>query len=168
MSKFIYIVKRNDWNNKEAALFRSRLATAFASQQSDIKTFSKGHACLYVLRPAPNAQVSENLDYILSNPLHPDENPYVAIRNREHTIEASNDLLGTRVIWYYLDEDVLILSSSQIAIISYLRKFEPNPSAWSWMGCFQMALWALAFPGINAFKHCLPEPPSNLPFQTGR
>ena len=58
---------------------------------------------------------------------------YAIIRYDDKRIELVSDVMGTRTIWYYHDEERLIASNSQRAIIMLLKSFEPNYETSSWM-----------------------------------
>ncbi len=62
----------------------------------------------------------------------PDGN-FAIFRNNEHEFEAVSDILATRTIWYYHDEEVFIASTSQRAIIMYLGSFEFNERVIPWV-----------------------------------
>ncbi len=53
----------------------------------------------------------------------PDGN-YAIFRANENNLEIITDLLGTRTVWYYKDEEKFMASTSQRAIIKYLQSFE--------------------------------------------
>ena len=61
----------------------------------------------------------------------PDGN-YALIRANEDTLELVSDVSGTHPMWYYYDEQVFIASSSQVAIISLLGSYQPNPKTYPW------------------------------------
>ncbi len=48
-------------------------------------------------------------------------------------IELFTDALSSRTIWYYMDDDRFIASSSQRAIIMLLGHFDPDTSNYPWM-----------------------------------
>src|SRR5690606_38234841 len=51
----------------------------------------------------------------------------------ENTISLTSDLVASRTVWYYLDEDTFIASSSQRMIIAALQRFDINTQAIVWM-----------------------------------
>ncbi|MCB0842651.1 MAG: hypothetical protein KDE26_05210 [Bacteroidetes bacterium] len=61
----------------------------------------------------------------------PDGN-FALIRADQHTLELVTDATSSRIIWYYQNEDFLIASTSQRAIIMLLGTFEPNDKTYSW------------------------------------
>ncbi|WP_047245789.1 asparagine synthase-related protein [Maribacter thermophilus] len=58
---------------------------------------------------------------------------YALFRDNEEYSEIVSDPSGSRTIWYYKDDSVLIASTSQIAIISYLNNFELNRDVLPWL-----------------------------------
>lgn len=62
----------------------------------------------------------------------PDGN-FAIFRNNEEAFEAVSDILATRTIWYYQNDEVFITSTSQRAIIMYLGSFEFNDRVIPWI-----------------------------------
>jgi len=58
---------------------------------------------------------------------------YALFRENEGFVEVVTDPAGSRTIWYYFDEDQFIASTSQRAIIMYLRSFSFDERAIPWM-----------------------------------
>jgi hypothetical protein len=58
---------------------------------------------------------------------------YALFRSDARCAELIADATASRTIWYASTPDVFIASTSQRAIITLLGRFEPNPSAISWM-----------------------------------
>jgi hypothetical protein len=48
-------------------------------------------------------------------------------------IELVSDIVGSRSIWYYFDDDLFVASTSQRAIVFFLKSFEFNKSVIPWM-----------------------------------
>lgn len=61
------------------------------------------------------------------------EGTYAIFRNVSTRHQILTDLVGSRSIWYYFDEDKFIASTSQLAIIYYLESFEFNKKVVPWM-----------------------------------
>jgi len=57
----------------------------------------------------------------------------VIIRADDDFIELVTDVTGSRSLWYYLDDEKLIASTSQIAITRYLKNFRLNKKVIPWM-----------------------------------
>lgn len=58
---------------------------------------------------------------------------YALFRENEGFVEVVTDPAGSRTIWYYFDEDQFIASTSQRAIIMYLRSFSFDERVIPWM-----------------------------------
>lgn len=58
---------------------------------------------------------------------------YALFRSSEKYCEIVSDSVASRTIWYYFDETVLIASTSQRAIIMFLRSFEFDERVIPWM-----------------------------------
>lgn len=52
--------------------------------------------------------------------------------NDKRCVLSSNST-ASRSVWYYFDKEILVVSSSQKAIISWIGSFSSNPQAISWM-----------------------------------
>lgn len=63
---------------------------------------------------------------------YPDGN-YAIFRANKNVLEIVTDCLGTRSIWYYFDEEIIIASTSQKAIIKYLGRFKFDEGLIPWM-----------------------------------
>ena len=62
----------------------------------------------------------------------PDGN-FAIFRSTELEFEVLSDILATRTIWYYHDDEVFIASTSQRAIIMFLESFEFNERVIPWI-----------------------------------
>jgi hypothetical protein len=58
---------------------------------------------------------------------------YALFRTDRETVEAATDMLATRTIWYVQTEDTFMASTSQRAILYFLRGFRPNTDTFTWM-----------------------------------
>lgn len=58
---------------------------------------------------------------------------YAIFRNDEDFIEIVSDFAASRTIWYYFDENIFITSTSQRAIILFLRDFKFDSRVIPWM-----------------------------------
>jgi hypothetical protein len=61
------------------------------------------------------------------------EGTHAIIRADEAHVEVVADVVASRTVWYYLDDEVFIAATSQRAIIALLRSFVPERAAVSWM-----------------------------------
>lgn len=67
-------------------------------------------------------------------PLSPiDDGSYALIRGNEAMTEIVSDSVGSRALWYYNDNDLFIVSTSQRAIVLFLENFEFNEKIIPWM-----------------------------------
>ncbi len=58
---------------------------------------------------------------------------YALVRSNERYVEAVTDTVASRTIWYYIDHEKWIVSTSQRAIIMLLGSFELNEKVIPWM-----------------------------------
>lgn len=58
---------------------------------------------------------------------------YALIRSNESNVEAVTDTVGSRTMWYYMDQEKWIVSTSQRAIVMILGRFELNEKVIPWM-----------------------------------
>lgn len=57
---------------------------------------------------------------------------YAVIKNTEKGTSFFSDQFGSRTLWYYLDDDKLIVSTSQRAVVSLKGSFELNEETLAW------------------------------------
>ncbi len=58
---------------------------------------------------------------------------YALFRCDAGAVELVNDVVGTRTIWYALESDLFVASTSQRAIVAFLGSFKPNTAVVPWM-----------------------------------
>ena len=58
---------------------------------------------------------------------------YALFRCDENSIELVTDMVASRTIWYVQTQDIFLASTSQRAIVFFLRSFEPNLAVFPWM-----------------------------------
>ena len=58
---------------------------------------------------------------------------FALFRSNENYVELCTDILATRTIWYYFDEQKIIASTSQRAIVMFLGSFSFNSAVIPWM-----------------------------------
>ena len=58
---------------------------------------------------------------------------YALFRSDESAVELVTDIVASRTIWYFQNEELFIASTSQRAIVFLTRKFTPNKATFSWM-----------------------------------
>lgn len=63
---------------------------------------------------------------------------YAICRANDRSVELLTDFVGSRTLWYYFDDNLLLASSSQRALVTLLGSFELNREAIPWLlssGC---------------------------------
>jgi len=110
--------------------------------------------------PAPKIVISENIAYGVMNPASstsvsgtsillgqlfeentewadpfkgPLDGSYALFRHGKEQFEIVSDPAGSRTIWYFLDKDVFIASTSQRAITMFIGNFQFNEKVIPWM-----------------------------------
>jgi hypothetical protein len=58
---------------------------------------------------------------------------YAIFRADEFSVELLTDVVASRTIWYFMDEEVFMASTSQRALVMLMKSFEFNPKLVSWM-----------------------------------
>lgn len=58
---------------------------------------------------------------------------YALYRVSESIVEIATDIVASKTVWYYFDENIFLTSSSQRAIVFFLKSFEFNDSLIPWM-----------------------------------
>lgn len=128
MAKFIYIYSRvkSEWT-VEKKLSLSLLANELSEEHCNFN--DNEFICL-----------SERLEEELSNfkftggKFTEEKDQYsFAFDASGGSIVLSSDLVGSRTIWYVIDEDKVYISSSQKLLVSILGEFQFNRKAASWM-----------------------------------
>lgn len=61
------------------------------------------------------------------------EGSFTIIRNSESRLQIVSDMLASRTMWWYMNDDVFLASTSQRAIIMYLGEFSFNDNVIPWM-----------------------------------
>jgi len=62
-----------------------------------------------------------------------DDGSYALIRGNEAMTEIVSDAVGSRALWYYTNNDMFMVSTSQRAIVLFLENFEFNDKVIPWM-----------------------------------
>ncbi len=63
----------------------------------------------------------------------PPDGTAALFRTDSEQIEIHTDILNTRTIWYYMDRNIFVASTSQRSIVYFLGSFEPCEEAYAWM-----------------------------------
>jgi len=104
-------------------------------------------ACMYIYNPVHESIIKEKMNLCIGSMVAPADNWWLkrkvpntplTILHNETSLSVYADLLGSRTLWYYFDDEQFIASTSQRAIAVYLQSFEFNPQAAVWMlatGC---------------------------------
>ncbi len=144
MAKILYIYNRENPINptitQKVKLICEELTPDNIKSKPEIYSFEN---VIYGLI-SPNSTITRNNKNVLLGNLYgqdvdweksgtnPDGN-FAIFRYNNNKIEVVTDCLGTRAIWYYMDENVFIASTSQVAIIKYLNNFEFDEQIIPWM-----------------------------------
>jgi hypothetical protein len=63
----------------------------------------------------------------------PPDGSYALVRVDDRSIELLADAVASRTLWYVMTDSLFVASTSQRAIASVIRSFEPNRQASAWM-----------------------------------
>ncbi len=63
----------------------------------------------------------------------PPDGTYVLVRYSGESVELLSDMTSSRTLWYALDEERLVVSTSQRAVVTLLGDFELDRAAVSWL-----------------------------------
>lgn len=74
----------------------------------------------------------EKKDWAVPRSGHPDGS-YALFRGTDDCVELVSDAAGSRTIWYCFDDELLVASTSQRAIVMYLERFEFDERVIPWM-----------------------------------
>lgn len=58
---------------------------------------------------------------------------YALFRANDELVEVATDTVGTRSVWYYLDDELFLAATSQRAIAMVRGVFDPNPEVIPWI-----------------------------------
>ncbi|EMS32082.1 hypothetical protein C943_01344 [Mariniradius saccharolyticus AK6] len=145
MSKIIWVYSRKKLKNDAAAKLDN--ICSFLTPDNLIPNPHKIHLtenCGYgILNPKANIVCKDNsvLMGVLNGGFREWQNPgsevpdgnFAIFRSSATTTEIISDSSGSRTIWYFFDNDLLIASTSQFAIIKYVSGFEFNRNVIPWM-----------------------------------
>ncbi|MDT0677459.1 asparagine synthase-related protein [Autumnicola musiva] len=145
MSKIIYVCYRNEFpvNEKKNISRICNEINADNINANPSSIFKDGNICYGLSNPV--STIKHNGRNILLGKLfnesdswqevetdYPDGN-YLICRSNGIKIELVTDLVGTRTVWYYKDEEKFIAATSQRAIIKFLKDFQFDEGVISWM-----------------------------------
>lgn len=148
MSKVLLIIKRK--KNGNFALENDRVKAICDALNPDNITanlsyiYSRGSITYGISNPVELVQRGEGgillghcLDtekekIFVPHSIKPNGN-YALFRFDSSTVECITDIVGSRTIWYYIDDAIFVASTSQIAIIRYIGGFHFNDDIIPWM-----------------------------------
>ncbi len=146
MSKIVYICSRHQkgppYSHHELALLSQRL-TPDNIEANPPKIIDNDGVLVGIVNPADVLSVKhssvcmghmfgEQEDWWQPNTTVPD-GTYALFRSNADTVEIITDTLASRTVWYALNEEVFIASTSQRAIVMLLKRFELNEEVFPWM-----------------------------------
>lgn len=140
MSKILYVISRKKIENK------TKLVSKYCSQYYNgfnNRIISEGNY-LVALFNASETSINKGCSWLLGvlyescnnwyqpKSYYPDGS-FAIFRQDDSFFEAVSDAAASRTIWYYFDDEQLVVSTSQRAIVSYLQSFEFNELVIPWM-----------------------------------
>ncbi len=146
MSKAVFICFRDReqsrFSSRDIEILSQRLTPDNISPNPPLIINENG-VLIGIFNPAESIPV-RNTSVCMGNLIEPEENwwqpmasipdgTYALFRGDKRTVELATDIVASRTIWYVQTEDMLIASTSQRAIVFFLRDFKPNRTAFSWM-----------------------------------
>lgn len=63
----------------------------------------------------------------------PPDGSFAIVRANDDLLEVVSDAAGSRTLWYYHDEEQFVAATTQVAIITFLRRFEFDERVIPWM-----------------------------------
>jgi hypothetical protein len=147
MAGIFLVISRTDFDGgeervrKDLSLIHRRLLPIGAS--GIIPTMNVGKKdCLLIT--VPDAKIYSHLSSVCSGAVEdlpaewwkqnliPPSASFFSSVNDSSCLISSNST-ASRSVWYYFDENQLVVSTSQKAIVAWIGSFESNPQAISWM-----------------------------------
>jgi hypothetical protein len=145
MSKFLWVVSKNnlsnDTNSKILSICEELVPDNITVENHLIQVSEK--VAFGVSNPKNNIIIQKNSLLVgtffgdfpkwhIPQSEFPDGS-FALFRESESLAEVVADPAASRTIWYYFDEEKLLASTSQLAIVRFLGNFEFNPTAAAWM-----------------------------------
>ena len=146
MSKIIYICFRHkkpaeDDLNRLRGVCDSLNPDNIKAAESHVRR--EGQILFGISNPGPTLEIKgqnvllgkifgekDKWESLSSDPL---DGNYAIFRKDSSALEIVSDILATRTVWYYHNEEVFIASSSQLAIVDYLGDFRFNQEVIPWI-----------------------------------
>ncbi|MDX1718632.1 MAG: hypothetical protein R3353_00590 [Salegentibacter mishustinae] len=145
MSKILYVALKNDAVEKEQVNKIEAICSTINPnniEPNPTKVFSKNKIIVGISNPVQSIEVKgvnvllgqafkKNEDWDVVGGSNPDGN-YAIFRANDEKVEIVSDILGTRAVWYFKNEEIFIASTSQRAIVQYLNDFQFNDKVIPW------------------------------------
>ena len=147
MSKLLLVCEKksttlNDTIIKNLSLLTNKIIPDNITPHPTL-VFQNDKTSMYLFNPVDSVGIKNNsiclgktveYDYDWSEISGPvPEGTYAIFRTSESEIELLSDIIGSRTIWYYHDEDYFIASTTQRGIVNCLKGFEFNEKVIPWM-----------------------------------
>ena len=153
MAKILLAYRRNGrtaedvvhW--KRATKVLDRVLAVNQSYRSPPVNLQNGGDYLYIFNPVESCILREDFHLCIGSMVKPIgkwweservANAPLTIVHKKESIFIYADVLGSRTLWFYQDDSLFLASTSQRAMVIYLRSFNWNPQAATWMlatGC---------------------------------
>lgn len=172
MSKLLYITIKNE-NRVSLKVFEDSLKKIERRIIPDNITPNKmikivsGNSILSVFNPMSTLKIKNksialghvnNADFDEFNKRGSEFNGSFSIfRDEDKFFQVANDVLGSRTVWYYKDDNLFVSSTSQRAIVMCLNSFEFNDKIIPWM----LSAGTIG-PGYSYDKRISMIPPNSL------
>jgi hypothetical protein len=145
MSKILYVVLRNEKVGKEQVKKIEEICNAINPdniESNPTKIFSNNKIIAGISNPVKSIEVNcvnvlfgqtfkKKEDWEVVGGFNPDGN-YAIFRSNDDEVEIVSDILGTRAVWYFKDDEIFLASTSQRAIVQYLKDFQFNNKVIPW------------------------------------
>lgn len=149
MANYIFIKTRQPTNSQEIIDSLDNVCDLLtptdikSESQNSVETWERDKNAFYaiqnseyVAKPEQNTLVIGWIDQpnsIALKKIGTDANgSYAVIQNDKNITTFFSDQFGSRTLWYFYDDDRLIVSTSQRAIVALKRKFNLNEEAIAW------------------------------------
>lgn len=117
MQGFLIVCSKNDLNLNDSIPSDLKKTFFFKSDFGKIELFTRGN-------DQSGLEFIDNYEYTRN---------HFSINCSNEGFKVGTDLVASRTIWYYQDQEVVIVASRQSYIIRVLKSFELNEQAWLWL-----------------------------------
>ncbi|MBX2939744.1 MAG: hypothetical protein KF880_06675 [Ferruginibacter sp.] len=146
MSKAIFVYSRDQQKASQYTELLKRICPTLMPdniQPPPARIVESGHVVYAVINPASSNQCTDQAVCLgltfgdteeWFKPLHgyPD-GAFCLFRADDNRVEIVSDVVGSRTIWYFKNEEVFIASNSQRAMVALLGNFEFNDAVIPWI-----------------------------------